>query len=162
SWCACPTARSFSTRCGPATSRRSRRWAPRSRARSRNPRAMTARNRRRGSRPRCRRSRTPRRVLQPWVRACADTVSLSQLLEPSAVVVNAKPLSTGAPWWQTLLVGFGPTLLFLGLLFLLLRRAGGMQNALSSFGRSRARRYAPSGDRVTFADVAGIEEAKSE
>jgi cell division protease FtsH len=60
------------------------------------------------------------------------------------------------------LVGFGPTLLFLGLLFLLLRRAGGMQNALSSFGRSRARRYAPSGDRVTFADVAGIEEAKSE
>jgi len=96
------------------------------------------------------------------VPAFADTVSLSQLLETNGVVVNAKPLSTGAPWWQTLLVGFGPTLLFLGLLFLLLRRAGGMQNALSSFGRSRARRYAPSGDRVTFADVAGIEEAKSE
>jgi cell division protease FtsH len=96
------------------------------------------------------------------VPAFADTVSLSQLLETNGVVVNAKPLSTGAPWWQTVLVGFGPTLLFLGLLFLLLRRAGGMQNALSSFGRSRARRYAPSGDRVTFADVAGIEEAKSE
>ena len=96
------------------------------------------------------------------VPAFADTVSLSQLLETNGVVVNAKPLSTGAPWWQTVLVGFGPTLLFLGLLFLLLRRAGGMQNALSSFGRSRARRYAPSGDRVTFADVAGIEEAKAE
>ena len=96
------------------------------------------------------------------VPAFADTVSLSQLLETNGVVVNAKPLSTGAPWWQTLLVGFGPTLLFLGLLFLLLRRAGGMQNALSSFGRSRARRYAPSGDRVTFADVAGIDEAKAE
>ena len=48
------------------------------------------------------------------VPAFADTVSLSQLLETNGVVVNAKPLSTGAPWWQTLLVGFGPTLLFLG------------------------------------------------
>ena len=37
-----------------------------------------------------------------------------------------------------------------------------MQNALGSFGRSRARRYVPSGDKVTFADVAGIEEAKDE
>src|SRR5436309_79222 len=33
---------------------------------------------------------------------------------------------------------------------------------LGAFGRSRARRYQPSGDRVTFADVAGIDEAKSE
>ena len=33
---------------------------------------------------------------------------------------------------------------------------------LGSFGRSRARRYEPSGDRVTFADVAGIDEAKAE
>jgi len=37
-----------------------------------------------------------------------------------------------------------------------------MQNILGSFGRSRARRYQPSGDRVTFADVAGIDEAKAE
>ena len=37
-----------------------------------------------------------------------------------------------------------------------------MQNVLGSFGRSSARRYQPSGDRVTFADVAGIEEAKEE
>ena len=48
------------------------------------------------------------------------------------------------------------------LLFWLMRRAGSVQNALGSFGRSRARRYQPSGDRVTFADVAGIEEAKAE
>jgi cell division protease FtsH len=60
------------------------------------------------------------------------------------------------------LVGFGPTLLFLGLLFLLIRRAGSMQGMLGAFGRSRARRYVPTGARVTFADVAGIDEAKSE
>ena len=43
-----------------------------------------------------------------------------------------------------------------------MRRAGNVQNVLGSFGRSRARRYQPSGKRVTFADVAGIEEAKAE
>jgi cell division protease FtsH len=43
-----------------------------------------------------------------------------------------------------------------------LRRAGNVQNALGSFGRSSARRYQPAGDKVTFADVAGIDEAKDE
>ena len=37
-----------------------------------------------------------------------------------------------------------------------------MQNILGSFGRSRASRYQPSEDRVTFKDVAGIDEAKDE
>jgi cell division protease FtsH len=96
------------------------------------------------------------------VPAFADTDELSQLLQANDVTVNAEPLETGSPWWQTLLFGFGPTLLFVFLLFWLLRRAGNVQNALGSFGRSRARRYEPSGDKVTFADVAGIEEAKAE
>src|SRR6266545_2704686 len=92
----------------------------------------------------------------------ADDNALSRLLQQKGVVVNAEPLDTGAPWWQNLLLGFGPTILFLVLLFWLMRRAGNVQNVLGSFGRSRARRYQPSGDRVTFADVAGIDEAKAE
>jgi cell division protease FtsH len=94
--------------------------------------------------------------------AFADNNALSKLLQQNAVVVNAQPLDTGAPWWQNLLLGFGPTILFVFLLFWLMRRAGNVQNILGSFGRSRARRYQPSGDRVTFADVAGIDEAKAE
>ena len=94
--------------------------------------------------------------------AFANTDELSQVLQDSNVTVNAEPLDTGAPWWQTLLFGFGPTILFLLLFFFLLRRAGSVQNALGAFGRSRARRYEPSGDKVTFADVAGIDEAKDE
>jgi cell division protease FtsH len=94
--------------------------------------------------------------------AFANTDELSQLLQANDVTVNAKPLDTGAPWWQTLLFGFGPTILFVLLLFWLFRRAGNVQNALGAFGRSRARRYQPSGDKVTFADVAGIDEAKDE
>jgi cell division protease FtsH len=94
--------------------------------------------------------------------AFADTDALSRLLEQKKVVVNAEPLDSGPPWWQALLLGFGPTLLFLLLLFWLFRRAGSMQNILGSFSRSRATRYEPTGDRVTFADVAGIDEAKAE
>jgi cell division protease FtsH len=94
--------------------------------------------------------------------AFANTDELSRLLQQNDVTVNADPLDTGGPWWQTLLVGFGPTILFVFLLFWLFRRAGNVQNALGAFGRSRARRYEASGDKVTFADVAGIEEAKDE
>ena len=94
--------------------------------------------------------------------AFADNKALSNLLESKGVVVNAQPLDTGSPWWQSVLLFFGPTILFVGLLFLLMRRAGNVQNVLGAFGRSRARRYEPSGDRVTFKDVAGIDEAKEE
>src|SRR5690348_5510458 len=99
---------------------------------------------------------------QTEIPSFADTKALSQLLEKKNVVVNAKPLTTSAPWWENILLGFGPTLLFLGLLLWFARRAGNVQGMLGAFGRSRARRYEPMGDRVTFADVAGIDEAKAE
>ena len=92
----------------------------------------------------------------------ANNDALSNLLQRKGVVVNAQPLDTGLPWWQNLLLGFGPTILFIALLFWLFRRAGNVQNVLGSFGRASARRYQPGGDKVTFADVAGIDEAKSE
>src|SRR5919198_273101 len=99
-------------------------------------------------------------LFQTEIPAFANNDALSALLEQKGVVVNAQPLDTVAPWWQNLLLGFGPTILFIFLLFWLMRRAGNVQNVLGSFGRSRARRYQPSGDRVTFADVARIEEAE--
>src|SRR5207247_10506197 len=92
----------------------------------------------------------------------ANTDALAELLQSKAVVVNAQPLDTGSPWWESLLVGFLPTVLFIGLLFWLMRRAGNVQGMLGAFGRSRARRYQPTEARVTFADVAGIDEAKEE
>ena len=104
----------------------------------------------------------PSQRFRTEIPAFADTKALSQLLESKGVVVNAQPLTTSTPWWESLLVGFGPTILFVGLLFWLMRRAGNVQGMLGAFGRTRARRYQPSGDRVTFADVAGIDEAKAE
>jgi cell division protease FtsH len=94
--------------------------------------------------------------------AFANEDELAEVLQQNDVVVNAKPLDTGSPWWQTLLFAFGPVILLVALFVYLGRRAGSVQNALGSFGRSRASRYEPGGDKVTFADVAGIDEAKEE
>jgi len=96
------------------------------------------------------------------VPAFANNNALSNTLQEKHVVVNAKPLDTGTPFFLNLLLGFGPTILLVVLFVLLARRAGNVQNVLGQFGRSSARRYQPSGDRVTFKDVAGIEEAKQE
>jgi cell division protease FtsH len=104
----------------------------------------------------------PTQKFRTEVPAFANTDELSKLLQEHDVTVNAQPLDTGPPWWQALLLGFGPTILFVGLLVWFLRRAGRMQNVLGSFGRSSARRYQPAGDKVTFADVAGVDEAKQE
>jgi cell division protease FtsH len=104
----------------------------------------------------------PTTLFQTEIPAFANTSQLSKLLQEHRVLVNAEPLDTGPPWWESVLVGFAPTLLFIGLLFLLLRRAGNVQNALGSFGRSRAKRYEDTEGKVTFKDVAGIEEAKQE
>jgi cell division protease FtsH len=92
----------------------------------------------------------------------ADTQGLARSLAGAGVVVNAQPLQRSLPWWENVLLNFGPTLLFLGLLVWLARRGASAQSLLGSFGRSNARRYSPGPGRVTFADVAGIDEAKAE
>ncbi|HET6864407.1 MAG TPA: ATP-dependent zinc metalloprotease FtsH [Solirubrobacteraceae bacterium] len=93
-----------------------------------------------------------------------DDALLTTLLD-KGVSVNAKPLDQGRPVWETLLVGFGPTLLLVGLFVVLARRAasaaGGL-GGLGGLGRSRAKRYEQPGRRTTFADVAGIDEVKEE
>jgi cell division protease FtsH len=91
----------------------------------------------------------------------ADTNQLSQLLQQHGVVVNATPPDNGGPLWKSLLLGFGPTLIFLLLLFWIFRRLSGSRTA-GALGRARARRYQPGRESVTFADVAGIDEAKQE
>jgi cell division protease FtsH len=93
----------------------------------------------------------------------ADRGELALLLERAGVVINAKALDTGPSFWETLVFGFGPTLLFLVLLFWLFRRLAAGGGGLGSFTSSRARRYdEAAAERVTFADVAGIDEAKDE
>ncbi len=91
----------------------------------------------------------------------ANNGGLDRLLAAKGVVVTAKS-PAGTPWWETLLVGIGPTLLFFGLWVWLMRRYGGQAGGMFSFGQAKARRYEATTERVTFADVAGIDEAKEE
>jgi cell division protease FtsH len=90
---------------------------------------------------------------------------LTAALQNKGVQVNAQNPNPGTPVWETLLLGFGPTVLLVGLFVLLARRAtagGGGLGGLGAFGRSQARRVDPQAIRVTFDDVAGIDEAKAE
>ncbi|MFZ0342286.1 MAG: ATP-dependent metallopeptidase FtsH/Yme1/Tma family protein, partial [Gaiellaceae bacterium] len=91
----------------------------------------------------------------------ADTNQLSRLLQQHGVVVNAKPPDPGVAWWKSVVFGFGPTIVLLLLLFWIFRRMSGSRTA-GALGRARARRYQPGPETVTFADVAGIDEAKQE
>ena len=94
-----------------------------------------------------------------------DNAALTAELRAKGVQVNAQNPSSGSSLLGELLLGFGPTLLFIGLFYFLARRAqsgaGGL-GGLGNFGRSRARRVDPTKIQVTFDDVAGIDEAKAE
>jgi cell division protease FtsH len=109
------------------------------------------------------RSATPTTLFKTQVPSFWSHARLSALLQSKGVQVEAKAPSKGS-LLVTLLVGFGPAVLIIGLFVLLARRAaaGGGMGPLASFGRSRARRVDPAKIRVTFDDVAGIDEAKAE
>src|SRR5579883_461043 len=64
--------------------------------------------------------------------------------------------------WLNILGGLIPFLLIGGLLIFMMRQAQGSNNQALSFGKSRARMFSGNKPTVTFADVAGVEEAKQE
>jgi len=97
------------------------------------------------------------------VPAFIDRTELTELVSDADVVVNAKAQDTGRAFWTNLLLGFGPTLVFVAFFLWLMRRQASGAGALAGFGKSTARRVAPGDlERVSFDDVAGIEEAEDE
>ncbi|MEJ7797649.1 MAG: ATP-dependent zinc metalloprotease FtsH [Solirubrobacteraceae bacterium] len=93
----------------------------------------------------------------------AQDDELLKLLLDEKVEVNARPIAEGRSFLATLLISFGPTLLIVGLLIYFLRRSASMAGgAMSGLGRSKAKRYDASSTRVSFEDVAGIDEVEEE
>ncbi|HUB76621.1 MAG TPA: ATP-dependent zinc metalloprotease FtsH [Solirubrobacteraceae bacterium] len=90
---------------------------------------------------------------------------LTAELESHKVTISATSPTSSESLLEELLLGFGPTILFVGAFLWLMRRAaraGGGLGGLGAFGRSRARLVDSGNIPVTFADVAGIDEAKAE
>jgi cell division protease FtsH len=114
---------------------------------------------------------TPRAVPKT---ATAFTTTLPTFVDPGLeaflisnhVEISAEPIHEGSSPWSTFLLGFGPALLFIGFYVWMFRRAqqgGGMGAGLMGIGKSKARRYDQEKDtKVTFDDVAGIDEAENE
>src|SRR5688572_23141409 len=91
---------------------------------------------------------------------------LEALLVGHGVEIRAVPIRSGGSPLATLLLGFGPALLLIGFYVWIYRRAArgaGMGGGVLGLGRSQAKRYDTENDvKVTFNDVAGIDEAENE
>jgi cell division protease FtsH len=81
------------------------------------------------------------------------------LLAGIEVIAEPKPTP---PWWYTILPQVLSLLFFVGLWFFLLNQMQGGGNRALSFGKSRARLHVEERGKTTFADVAGVDEAKEE
>ena len=105
----------------------------------------------------------PEETFQTVVPSFARDDELLKVLLAKKVEVNARAIDEGRSFLATLLISFGPTLLIIGLIIYFLRRsaaAGG--GGMMGLGRSKAKRYDSTSARVTFADVAGIDEVEEE
>jgi len=88
---------------------------------------------------------------------------LEAFLIDHGVEISAKPIQEERSPLTTILLNFGPGLIFIAFYIWLFRRAGQGGGGLMGIGKSKARRYDQEQDqRVTFADVAGIDEAENE
>src|SRR5881275_382542 len=98
-----------------------------------------------------------------------DTFDTTQVLKDNGinysnshllVLQYEPPSSLGA--WLNIFISFIPFLVIGGLLIFMMRQAQGSNNQALSFGKSRARMFMGNKPTVTFADIAGVEEAKQE
>ncbi len=88
----------------------------------------------------------------------ADLIST---LRSRGVTIKAKPPAE-SPWYMNLLVSWFPMILLIGVWIFFMRQMQSGGGKALSFGKSRARLLSEHSTKVTFEDVAGIDEAKEE
>jgi len=87
--------------------------------------------------------------------------SLMDYLREYNVNIMAKP-EPGEPMWKSILIGWVPMLLLIGVWIFFMKQMQSGNGKAMSFGKSKAKMVSGSDTKVTFKDVAGIDEAKSE
>jgi cell division protease FtsH len=88
-------------------------------------------------------------------------LELIKILRTRGIEITAKP-DEAAPWYMTILVSWFPMLLLIAVWIFFMRQMQVGGGKALSFGKSRARLVSDERNKVTFNDVAGIEEAKEE
>jgi cell division protease FtsH len=86
---------------------------------------------------------------------------LVKMLRDKKIKIAAKP-EDESPWYMVLLVNWFPMLLLIGVWIFFMRQMQVGGGKAMSFGKSRAKLLTENQHRMTFADVAGVEEAKEE
>jgi len=86
---------------------------------------------------------------------------LVPILRDKGVRIAAKP-AEDSPWYMTVLVTWFPTLLLIGVWIFFMRQMQSGGGKAMAFGKSRAKLMTDKSKKITFADVAGIDEAKGE
>ena len=87
---------------------------------------------------------------------------LVQKLYSKGVTITARPPQDNVPWFVSLLVSWLPFIALIGVWIFLSRQMQGAGGKALGFGKSRAKLLAEAHGRVTFEDVAGVDEAKQD
>ena len=90
-----------------------------------------------------------------------NDTDLIKTLRDKGVSISAKPPSEN-PWYMSVLVSWFPMIVLIGVWIFFMRQMQAGGGKALSFGKSRARLMSDQSERVTFEDVAGIDEAKEE
>ena len=88
--------------------------------------------------------------------------NLLKTMAQKGVQVSAKAPSEGTPWFMALLVNSLPFVIFIGLWIFMSRQMQNGAGRAMGFGKSKAKLLTEAHGRVTFEDVAGIDEAKED
>jgi cell division protease FtsH len=88
--------------------------------------------------------------------------TLVKRLYDSKVSITAKPPGDNVPWFVSLLVSWLPFIALIGVWVFLSRQMQGGAGKAMGFGKSRAKMLTEAHGRVTFEDVAGVDEAKQD
>jgi cell division protease FtsH len=87
--------------------------------------------------------------------------NLVPLLQEKEVRISVRPVE-GNPWYMTILISWLPIILLIGVWIFFMRQMQAGGGKAMSFGKSRAKLMTDKSKKVTFDDVAGIDEAKAE
>ena len=98
---------------------------------------------------------------RPFSTYAPDDPQLLPMIREKGVKITARP-EDDSPWYMTILISWFPMLLLIGIWIFFMRQMQMGGGKAMTFGKSKARLLSETAERKTFADVAGVEEAKEE